>query len=239
MKRLFPTLLALIVMPLFGTQVTPQVVQVTGDWDVTLNTPNGSRQAKATFKQDGEKLSGVFKNERGQVPCQGSIKGKEIEITYTVKYEGQDLTIVLTGKTDGDLMSGRADFGGFAEGDWVARRVVGGGATTEKKPASAPSSDQKHDVSGVWVAEVETSQGTASPTLTFRQEGEKLTGEYKGAFHEGRLAGTVKGNKVVFSFTVPGESTTFTFSGTIEKNTMRGTAELGSPGPGTWTAKRR
>ena len=132
MKRLFPSILALIFLPLFVTLTAAQSAEVTGDWEVTIKAPTGSRQAKATFKQDGEKLSGVFKNERGEVPCQGTIKGKEITLTYTVKFQDQDLPITLTGKLDGDSMAGKADFGGFAEGEWTAKRSAKG-ATTEKQ----------------------------------------------------------------------------------------------------------
>jgi len=131
MKRLFPSILALILLPLFVILTAAQSAD--GDWEITLNTPGGSRQSKATFKQDGEKLSGVFKNERGEVPCQGTLKDKEIKLSYTIKYQDQDMTITLTGKIDGDSMAGKADFGGLAEGDWTAKRVAKGKAAEKQQ----------------------------------------------------------------------------------------------------------
>jgi hypothetical protein len=239
MKRLFLSMLALIFLPFSGAIAVAQSAGVNGDWEVTLNTPNGPRNAKAAFRQDGEKLSGVFKSERGEVPFRGTIKGKEIKLTYAVKYQDNDLLITLTGSIDGASMTGKADFGGFAEGDWTAKRLVEGAVGADKTPASVASSEQKIDVSGVWTVEVETPQGAASPTFTFKQEGENLTGQYKGSLNEGPLTGTVRGNQIQFSFKVPDADAAFTFTGTIEKNAMKGTVQLGGFGSGTWTAKRQ
>lgn len=100
----------------------------------------------------------------------------------------------------------------------------------------------KTDISGAWAFQVESSAGSGSPTFTFKQDGEKLTGQYKGAFGEAPLTGTVKENKVDFVIKVEaqGQQMTITYTGTVEKDgTMKGTAELGEVGSATWTAKRQ
>ena len=55
-----------------------------------------------------------------------------------------------------------------------------------------PAQD-KVNVTGTWVFQVETSAGAGSPTMTFKQEGEALTGKYSGQLGEADLKGTVKG----------------------------------------------
>src|SRR5678816_27545 len=52
------------------------------------------------------------------------------------------------------------------------------------------------DVTGTWDFQVETPQGSGTPVFTFKQEGEKLTGQYKGLLGEAALTGTVKGNEI-------------------------------------------
>jgi hypothetical protein len=96
----------------------------------------------------------------------------------------------------------------------------------------------KVDVSGTWVFQVETSGGSGSPTFTFKQEGEKLTGKYSGQFGEADIKGTVKGNQIEFSFTAEGLGV-ITYSGTIESGAMKGKVNLGDQASGTWTAKRK
>lgn len=115
-------------------------------------------------------------------------------------------------------------------------------ATTAPAPANAPQASTKTDISGTWAFQVETPAGAGTPTFTFKQDGEKLTGQYKGAFGEAPLTGTVKENKVDFVIKVEaqGQQMTITYTGTVEKDgTMKGTAELGEVGSATWTAKRQ
>jgi hypothetical protein len=105
---------------------------------------------------------------------------------------------------------------------------------------SLARSGEKFDVTGEWQFTVELSAGTGSPTFTFQQDGEKLTGTYKGQLGEAPLTGTVKGNAISFSFKVSGAfEGTATYTGTIEsENSMKGSAEYGDAATGTWTAKR-
>src|SRR6185436_3574993 len=114
-------------------------------------------------------------------------------------------------------------------------------APAPSSPAPAAPAD-KTDISGAWAFQVETPAGSGTPTFTFKQEGEKLTGQYKGAFGEAPLTGTVKANKIEFSLKVQaqGQDATINYTGTVEKDgTMKGTVTLGDLGSGTWTAKRQ
>lgn len=98
------------------------------------------------------------------------------------------------------------------------------------------------NVTGEWAFNVETSQGSGSPTFTFKQDGEKLTGNYKGQFGEAPLTGTVKGGEIKFTIKISaqGQELTITYTGKIEsKDSMKGTAVLGEIGEATWTAKRK
>jgi len=71
---------------------------VAGTWDVTLNSPQGTFNMQFNLKQDGEKVTGVVKSQRGERPLEGTIKGKDVTIKWTTKYEDNDLPITLTGK---------------------------------------------------------------------------------------------------------------------------------------------
>ena len=214
-----------------------------GSWDVTLNSPQGTFNLQFNLKQDGEKLSGVLKGQRGELPLEGTMKGKEVTLKWTTKYEGNDLPITLTGTVDGSAMKGSADYGGFAQGDFSAKRAGESAAAAPSSPAPAAAPTDKTDVSGAWAFQVETPAGSGTPTFTFKQEGEKLTGQYKGVFGEAPLTGTVKGNKVDFTIKVQaqGQEATINYTGTVEKDgTMKGTVNLGADiGSGTWTAKRQ
>src|SRR4030095_3687254 len=45
-------------------------------------------------------------------------------------------------------------------------------------------------VTGEWAFSVQTDQGAGTPTITFKQDGEKLTGKYDGQLGQSDLTGT-------------------------------------------------
>lgn len=99
----------------------------------------------------------------------------------------------------------------------------------------------KANVTGKWQFEVETSGGSGTPSFDFQQDGEKLTGTYKGQLGTAKLEGTVKENKIEFKFTVDlgGNPGTVVYTGTIEEDgTMKGKVALAEFGEGTWKGKR-
>jgi len=98
------------------------------------------------------------------------------------------------------------------------------------------------NVSGSWNFTVETSGGSGNPSFVFKQDGEKLTGTYKGLFGTAEIAGTVKGKEIKFSFKVDfqGQAAEITYEGKIEdKDGMKGTVKMAELGEGTWTARRQ
>jgi hypothetical protein len=100
---------------------------------------------------------------------------------------------------------------------------------------------QGTNVTGDWEFTVTTDQGSGTPTMTFKQDGEKLTGKYNGQFGSADLTGTVKGNTIQFSFTidVQGQQAPATYKGTVEKSTMKGTMDIAGMVNGTFTATKK
>ena len=109
--------------------------------------------------------------------------------------------------------------------------------------AAVSAQNSKIDVTGKWTFTVQTDAGSGTPTVTLKQDGEKLTGHYSSQnLGEAELTGTVKGQDVKFSFSADaqGTSITVTYTGTIEnKDSMKGTVDLGGVAQGTFTAKRQ
>jgi copper(I)-binding protein len=118
----------------------------------------------------------------------------------------------------------------------VAVAVLSGVAISQAGQAG------KVDVTGKWVFAVETGAGTGTPTMTFKQDGEKLTGHYSGQLGEAELTGTVKGSDISFKFTVDvqGQTLNAVYTGTVDgKDSMKGKVDLVGLGEGTFTAKRQ
>jgi hypothetical protein len=215
---------------------------VVGTWDVTIESPQGKRNAVLIIKQDGGKLTGAMKSPQGERPLDSiSLKGNEITFAMTRNVQGQDMVFTYKGKVEKDSMKGDADFGGFATGAWSAVPHKEDSAPATPSTPAAPAAGSVN-ITGAWAFAVETAAGSGSPTFTFKQDGENLTGTYKGQFGEAPLTGTVKGSDVKFTVKVnaQGQDITIIYTGKIEnKDSMKGNASFGELGEGNWTAKRK
>ena len=101
----------------------------------------------------------------------------------------------------------------------------------------------KVDVTGTWTFTVTTSQGSGTPTVTFKQQGDSLTGHYSSqTLGEVDFKGTIKDAKIAFSFgtQVQGYDVNVTYAGTVENaDSMKGTMSISGLGEGTFTAARK
>lgn len=230
-KLMLLTVLVLISALSVAAQSTP----IAGNWELTIVSPEGENKATMTVSQTEDKLSGLLKSAIGEYPLSGKISSRDVVLEFTIKYDGADMKIRLTGTAEGNAMKGAADFGGLAQGDWSAKK-----ADTSSPTKGAATATEKINVSGKWQFEVSTSMGSGSPVITLQQEGEKLTGKYSGTLGEEAISGTIQGNELSFSFKASQfDGAVVTYKGKYEGGAMKGTMQLGDAASGTWTATRK
>ena len=120
---------------------------------------------------------------------------------------------------------------------WMAAVLVVSGAIVQAGQAA------KVNVTGAWGFTVTSEAGTTNPSVTLKQDGEKITGHYSSMlFGEADLEGTVKGQTIGFVVhaEVQGMKIDPKYDGTIESNSsMKGTLSAGDLGGGTFTAARK
>jgi len=104
-------------------------------------------------------------------------------------------------------------------------------------PLAGIAQMDKTDVTGTWKLNVEVGGDSGTPTFTFKQKGENLTGTYQGAFGEADVTGTIEGDQIEFTFKVQGE-TKIIYNGTVDGDEMEGTCDYGGYAAGTFTGKR-
>ena len=74
---------------------------ISGAWDLNVNGPEGPIAVTATFKQDGEKLTGAIETPQG----------KAMNISFQIAGPNGALDVKVTGDVDGASMKGIVDFG--------------------------------------------------------------------------------------------------------------------------------
>jgi hypothetical protein len=99
-----------------------KVTDVSGTWELNVESPMGSRASDAIFTQTGETLGGKMVSPRGEVPLTGTVSGDSVKFGINVNVQGQNLQIDYTGTVTGDTMSGTVVFGSFGDGKWTGKR---------------------------------------------------------------------------------------------------------------------
>ena len=98
---------------------------LTGMWTLTVQSDQGDTPLPVTIVQDGEDLTATGEiPELGPIEMKGAVDGSAVRFEWDLYFEGMELNIVLTGTiADDGTISGIADFGGFGEGGWSAKRA--------------------------------------------------------------------------------------------------------------------
>jgi len=96
------------------------------------------------------------------------------------------------------------------------------------------AADEPANVAGTWNLSVSGEAGSAQQTIVPKQEGNKITGTFKGPRQSGLLEGAVDRSNISFhaSTRVP-----LDYQGTVDGDTMKGTM-TGKGKTGDWTATR-
>ena len=99
-----------------------KVTDVSGTWELNVESPMGSRASDAIFTQTGETLGGKMVSPRGEVPLTGTVSGDTVKFGINVNVQGQSLQIDYSGTVTGDTMSGTVVFGSFGDGKWTGKK---------------------------------------------------------------------------------------------------------------------
>src|SRR5262245_36157939 len=103
-------------------------------------------------------------------------------------------------------------------------------------PVAAQSkSAQAKSIAGTWDATVKLPNGGGNPTLTFAGKGDSVSGTVKRPSGESfPLRGTIKGNDLTYSYTIPGDSQLIvvTVKAKVMGDSLSGTMDFGGRATG-------
>jgi len=111
-------------LALWGASLLAKPVDVTGDWEMTVQSPQGERTMKISFVQTGESLEVKMEGFQGEeMKGTGKVKDNDIEWTFTMNGPQGEMSITNKGKVDGDTMKGTVSLGEMGDMEWTAKRV--------------------------------------------------------------------------------------------------------------------
>ena len=120
--------LSVLALTLAGVALAPLAAReqsdVSGVWEINLDTQIGEAAWTASFEQDGTALSGEIDiGDRTVLPLEGQVDGASISFTFIVPDLDGDLPIVLSGRIDGQSIAGdEGNFVWYGAGRWTGVR---------------------------------------------------------------------------------------------------------------------
>lgn len=96
---------------------------LTGTWNLTVETPQGTGNPSFTLVEEAGKLTGTYNGMMGSSPVTGSVEDGDFKISFTVDAQGQSLNIDYSGMLNDDgTIAGKMNMGGFAEGSFTGKK---------------------------------------------------------------------------------------------------------------------
>jgi hypothetical protein len=222
---------------------------VTGDWVVTVDSPQGATSIDLTMKQAGEDLTGTITSPMGAVEFKGKIAKNAINVAYNLDLQGNAIAIRMTGTVAGDDITGNLNVGGLGDVPWTAKRKAAGAAPAARPPAASSSAlsgagaaavPGSNDITGKWDVTFNMAGNPMPASATFTQAGDKVTGTLSSQAGETALTGTMSGQAVKLDFTLqtPQGDLQITMTGDVGADGITGKANLAGIGEADWSAKR-
>ena len=106
-----------------ATGVFAADANVSGEWDMSVQTQAGSGSPHFSLKQEGTAVTGSYKGQLGEAPVTGTVKGNEVSLTYKVSGQGQELVVTYTGTVEGNTIKGKVSMGELGEGTFTGKKA--------------------------------------------------------------------------------------------------------------------
>ncbi len=108
---------------MLGACAMMQGSNLTGDWQVSMDTPMGAQSFPMTLVQTGSDLTGTTSDPFGNsVDVTGTVSGDAVSFSYAVNGPAGRINISYVGTLAGNQIQGKATFGSFGEGDFTATK---------------------------------------------------------------------------------------------------------------------
>ena len=119
---------------LIGLTSVAVAADVTGAWQLTVETGRGTGSPTVVLQQNGEDLRGTFTSQvLGEVKTVGAVKGNAIEFGFTGEAGGLPIKVHYKGTIESSTaMKGTAAYDGFDnKATWSAARIVAAAQTAD------------------------------------------------------------------------------------------------------------
>lgn len=92
-RHLLASAAALVLVTGVATAAPRLLADLTGKWEVSVDTPGGAQPMTMTVDQKADSISGTVESPIGTAPMTGVVKGDSVMFAFRLDMSGQPLTI--------------------------------------------------------------------------------------------------------------------------------------------------
>lgn len=97
-------------------------VDMTGKWSMEVKNDKSTGTPVFDLTQSGKTLTGSYNGKFGTAPVSGTIEGNAFKLSYTLKYQGNDVTTSYMGKVTDNTCQGDVDYGKFGKATFTGKK---------------------------------------------------------------------------------------------------------------------
>ena len=122
MKKAFCLILlsTILLFLLPGFSVSAQATDVSGKWNMKVETSAGSGTPVFVLKQAGETITGSYTGQLGEAAVTGTLKDKAIKL----EFKAGEYNVTYTGTVESNTMKGKLTIGDVAEGTFSGTKEI-------------------------------------------------------------------------------------------------------------------
>ena len=122
MKKAFGLIsLSTILLLLLSTfSICAQATDVSGKWNMKVETSAGNGTPVFVLKQTGETITGSYTGQLGEAAVTRTLKKKAIKL----EFKAGEYNVVYTGTVDGNTMTGKLTIGEVEDGTFTGTKEV-------------------------------------------------------------------------------------------------------------------
>ena len=141
----------------------PPAAQLTGHWNIKIESGKEPTEAMLDLAQDGNRLTGTLSSESGEGRiASGSISGKEVKFTIEIGAGDKTIELKFVGTVDEKTqLNGTLESAFGAPAKWSATRV--GGVETEPKKDHTSSSEKPPEAAAVVQIKLDETEAEDKP----------------------------------------------------------------------------
>lgn len=110
-----------IALPAIALACAAFAADISGSWEFTVETSQGSGTPSFEFKQEGETLSGTYSGQFGTAKLSGTVKSDQVEFTFEIP--NMDGKVRYKGTIESPTrMKGDVEYGDVAKGTFTAKK---------------------------------------------------------------------------------------------------------------------